>query len=118
MVVLLGSLGFDITPFGSDSVVVNGVPEGYSTEQGKVETMLSDILLILSDNTTSLRGVMEHSMAEKFAILGASGAAEVSSPLEAQRLIDTLLSSDNPEYTSSGKKIIAILSLEELEKKF
>ena len=115
---LLGSLGFDITPFGSDSVVVNGVPEGYSTEQGKVETMLSDILLILSDNTTSLRGVMEHSMAEKFAILGASGAAEVSSPLEAQRLIDTLLSSDNPEYTSSGKKIIAILSLEELEKKF
>lgn len=115
---LLSSLGFDITPFGNDSVVVNGVPEGYSTEQGKVETMLSDILLILSDNTTTLQGVMENSMAEKFAILGASGSSEVSSPIEAQRLIDSLLSSDNPEFTSSGKKIIAIIPIEELEKKF
>ena len=115
---LLSSLGFDITPFGNDSVVVNGVPEGYSTEQGKVETMLSDILLILSDNTTTLQGVMENSMAEKFAILGASGSSEVSSPIEAQRLIDSLLSSDNPEFTSSGKKIIAIIPIEELEKRF
>ncbi|MBQ7749643.1 MAG: DNA mismatch repair endonuclease MutL [Bacteroidales bacterium] len=115
---LLSSLGFDITPFGADTVVVNGVPEGYSTEQGKVEALLSDILLILQDGTTSLPGQMEASLAAKFALLGAMSGDGVSSSLEAQRLIDALLSSDNPEFTSSGRRIIAILPVEELDKKF
>ena len=57
-------------------------------------------------------------MAGKFAILGASGGDKLTSPLEAQRLVDALLQSDNPEYTPSGKKIISIVALEELEKKF
>ena len=116
---LLSSLGFDITPFGADTVVVNGVPEGYSTEQGKVESLLSDILLILQDGTAaSLPGQMEASVASKFALLGAMNGEGVTSALEAQRLIDALLSSDNPEFTSSGRRIIAILPVEEFDKKF
>ena len=114
----LRSLGFDIAPFGSDTVVVNGVPEGYSTEPGKVEVLLSDILLILSDSHASLPGMLESALAEKFAVLGASGAQGPVGPAEAQRLLDALLSSDNPEYTSAGKKIIAVLPIEELDKKF
>ena len=115
---LLRSLGFDIAPFGNDTVVVNGVPEGYSTEPGKVETLVSDVLLILSDNHASLPGVMESALAEKFAVLGASGGRDLASPVEAQRLLDALLSSDNPEFTSGGKRILAVLPLDELDKKF
>ena len=114
----LRKLGFDIAPFGPDSVVVNGVPEGYSAEPGKAEEMVGNLLLILSDDSASLPGVMEQAMAGKFAILGASGSEKLTSPLEAQRLVDALLQSDNPEYTPSGKKIISIVALEELEKKF
>lgn len=114
----LRKLGFDIAPFGPDSVVVNGVPEGYSAEPGKAEEMVGNLLLILSDDSASLPGVMEQAMAGKFAILGASGGDKLTSPLEAQRLVDALLQSDNPEYTPSGKKIISIVALEELEKKF
>ena len=114
----LRKLGFDIAPFGPDSVVVNGVPEGYSAEPGKAEEMVGNLLLILSDDSASLPGVMEQAMAGKFAILGASGSEKLISPLEAQRLVDALLQSDNPEYTPSGKKIISIVALEELEKKF
>ena len=36
---LLASIGFDISPFGKDTIVVNGVPEGYSVEEGKVRTV-------------------------------------------------------------------------------
>ena len=114
----LSKLGFDIEPFGPDSVVVNGVPEGYSAEPGKAETMVGDLLLILADEGSSLPGVMEQAMAAKFALLGAAGGDKLSSPLEAQRLVDALLQSDNPEYTPSGKKILSIVSTEELDKRF
>ena len=114
----LSKLGFDIEPFGPDSVVVNGVPEGYSAEPGKAETMVGDLLLILADEGSSLPGVMEQAMAAKFALLGAAGGDKLTSPLEAQRLVDALLQSDNPEYTPSGKKILSIVSAEELDKRF
>ncbi|MBR4755462.1 MAG: DNA mismatch repair endonuclease MutL, partial [Bacteroidales bacterium] len=99
---LLSSLGFDISPFGTDTVVVNGVPEGYSGEEGKVRTMVQNLLIILSDDSASLPGVMESSMAEKIALLGSSGSDALTSPMEARNLLDTLLSSSNPELTSGG----------------
>ena len=115
---LLRKLGFDIDAFGTDSVVVNGVPEGYSTEPGKVQTMVGDILLILSEGHASLPDMMEQAMAQKFAVLGASGGEKLSSVTEAQRLLDALLSSSNPEFTSTGRRIISILPLDEIEKRF
>jgi len=38
--------------------------------------------------------------------------------VEAQRLLDALLSSDNPEFTSSGRRIISILPLDEIDRRF
>ena len=115
---LLSSLGFDITPFGNDTVVVNGVPEGYSAEPGKVQTMVGDLMLALSDDHTSLGATMVSSLAEKFARLGASSSDGIPSGIEAQRLIDSLFACENAEYTSSGHKILSLLSTEELEKRF
>ena len=115
---LLSSLGFDISPLGTDTVVVSGVPEGYSGEAGKVQTMVQNLILILSDDSVSLPGVMESAMAEKIALLGSSSAAPLTSPTEARMILDTLLSSGNPEITINGKKIISIISLSQLEKLF
>ena len=115
---LLKKLGFDIVPFGPDSVVVNGVPEGYSAEPGNVETLVSDLLLILSDETQALPEVMEQTLAQKFAVLGASGPQKLTSPLEAQRLLDALLQSENPEFTASGRRILSIVPADDLEKRF
>ena len=115
---LLKRLGFDIEAFGTDTVVVNGVPEGYSTEAGKVHTMVGDLILILADDHGALPEMMEQSLAQKFAVLGASGGEKLSSPTEAQRLVDALLSSTNPEFTSSGRRIISILPLDEIDRRF
>ncbi len=115
---LLESLGFDISPFGTDTVVVNGVPDGFSGEAGKVETMVQDLLLILSDDSVSLPGVMESAMAEKIALLGASSCDPLTSPMEARALLDALLSSINPELTISGKKTMAIMTTAQIEKLF
>ena len=115
---LLTSLGFDISPFGTDTIVVNGVPDGFSGEPGKVETMIQDLLLILSDDSVSLPGVMESSMAEKIALLGASTREQLSSPMEARALLDALLSSSNPELTISGKKTMTVMTAAQIDKLF
>lgn len=115
---LLARLGFDISSFGTDTIVVNGVPEGYSCEAGKIQTMVSDLLLILSDDSSSLPGVMEAAMAEKIALLGASSCDPLASPMEARHLLDTLLSSSNPELTGNGKRIMAIMTSAQVEKLF
>ena len=115
---LLARLGFDIAPVGTDAVVVNGVPEGYSCEPGKVEQLVGDLTYILEEDHEALPEMMQQRMAEKFATLGASHADPLSSPQEAQRLIDTLFDSGNAELTPGGRRIVEIVSLPEIDKKF
>ena len=115
---LLSDLGFDIAPFGTDTVVVNGVPEGYSCESGKVAALVSDLVYILSEDSGALPEVMRQRMAEKFATLGASNADPLTSPQEAQRLVDTLFASGNPELTPGGRRIVYLLPLSDIDKKF
>ena len=115
---MLTSLGFDIAPFGVDTIVVNGVPEGYSVEAGKVQTLIGDLLLILSEDHGTLEEMMTANLAARFARLGALSCDNPSNPAEAQRLIDSLLASENPEYTSAGKKIISIIPIDEIDKRF
>ena len=116
--IMLSSLGFDIAPFGNDTIVVNGVPEGYSVEAGKVQTMIGDLLLVLSEDHGSLEQMMTANLAARFARLGALSCDSISNPAEAQRLIDKLLASENPEYTCAGKRIISIMPTEEIDKRF
>lgn len=115
---MLASVGFDITPFGTDTVVVNGVPQGYSCEPGKVQQMVQDILLILSDETSGVPEVVRAALASKFATLGSVNAEPPRNAAEAQSLIDTLFACENADLTASGKKITAVLSAEDIEKRF
>ena len=115
---MLSSMGFDITPFGHDTVVVNGVPEGYSAESGKVQAMIGDLLLVLSDDHSALPEMMISNIASRMAKLGAFSADTITNPAEAQRLLDQLFASENAEYTSAGRRIAALLPIEELDKKF
>lgn len=115
---MLSALGFDIAPFGNDTIVVNGVPEGYSAETGKVHSMVGDLLLVLSEDHSALHEMMTANMAARLARLGAFNSDSVTNPVEAQRLMDTLFACPNPEYTNAGKKIIHILSTEDIDKHF
>ena len=115
---LLSGLGFDIAPFGTDTIVVNGVPEGYSAEAGKVQTMIGDLLLILSEDHSALPEMMIANLAARFARLGSLSGDPVTNPSEAQRLIDQLFACENPEYTSSGRRIVSIMSTDEIDRKF
>ena len=112
----LARMGFDITATGAGSVTVNGVPEGYSCERGKVEEMISNLLLILSDDEASLKETLQQSRAQKLALLGAS-SMQLDSPLEAQALLERLLGCDTPEMSPTGHRILTVISAEELDRK-
>ena len=62
--------------------------------------------------------MMRSAMAAKFAVLGAASSAPMDSLTEAQRLLDALLASQNPEFTSSGRKILYVIAEDELDKHF
>jgi len=115
---MLSRLGFDISTVGQDSVTVGGVPEGYSCEAGKVEQMVGDLLLILSDFQPALEEVMRQKTAAKFAMLGALNVSAPETPLAARRLLDTLFDSDNPEFSFNGRRIVSVLDMDELDKRF
>ncbi|MBQ2006132.1 MAG: hypothetical protein II205_01045, partial [Bacteroidales bacterium] len=115
---LLTKLGFDLVIEGQNTVVVNGIPESYNPDSGKIEAMIGDILYILSEEGSSLPEIMRQRIAQRFATLGASNAVSLVTKAEAQQLIDTLFASEHAELTASGRKIVSILSVEDIEKLF
>lgn len=115
---LLRSLGFDIAPFGNDTIVVNGMPEGFQVDQNSVEEAMAEVLIALSDNHTALPGMMESAMAEKFAKMAASEGKPIETVSAAKSLMDSLFACSNSEYTSNGRKIMTILTIDDIEKRF
>ena len=85
---------------------------------GKVQQMVQDILLILSDDTSGVPELVRASLASKFATLGSLNVEPPRNALEAQGLIDTLFACENAELTAGGKKITVLANIDELEKKF
>ena len=113
---MLSSLGFDISPFGNDTIVVNGMPEGFQVVQSSVESAMADVLIILSEGGTGLQEMMESSMAEKFARMAAAGCKDIETSAEAAALIDSLYSSSNPEFTPGGRRTMRLLTSDDIEK--
>ena len=114
---LLSSLAFDIVPFGGGTIVVNAVPEGFASDSAAVEKLVRDIVEVLSEEGTgALDETLRSALATRFARLGASGG--VLSQDEALALLDELASSSAPNFSPSGKKIVSIISVSDLEKMF
>ena len=113
---LLQTLGFDIRAVDRDTVSVNGVPDGFPVEQDKVEKMLPDLILALSDDHMLASETMLSSMAQRFARLGTVNSEPVRNPAEAQRLIEDLFLCENTEFTGSGHRIMSVLTEEQIDK--
>ena len=115
---LLARIGFDIKPCGEDSISVEGVPEGYSSSPGDVQSAVEELTDILSQQGDALQEIMNQRLAGKIAASGAAGAEKIGTPLQAQRLIDTLFECDNAEATADGRRTVNIISTEDIDKLF
>ena len=112
----LEKFGYDIRDLGNNSVVIHGLPSEVapSRASGKLEMML--------EQYKSLEGVMESGEADRVARAAArASAVDYGRPLseeEMKELVDKLFACSNPNYSPSGKLIVKIIDLADIETYF
>ena len=111
---LLEMMGFDIRDFGGGSVVVYGMPEGYSLDEESVRQSIADLVSALRDDEAigDYRQILAAKMAESAARAGINQFKNS----EAQMLVDQLFACREPSLTPDGRKCMTIVKTEELDK--
>jgi len=108
----LGSLGFDFSHFGGNSIIINGLPPQITQgdEQKLLEQILEDYLHTGGEVKLDKHGSMALTMA-RFA---ASRSVNQLSEKEIWALIRELFSLPNPEVTFDGKVIFVEINQSQL----
>lgn len=112
----LFSLGFDIAPRGENSFLVQSFPSDIQTSN------IREIILSLLENykhSFSLENKEKnHRIAYSSAKTSAISYGKILSDEEMQSIIDNLFACEIPNYSPDGKKIVVIISGEEIENRF
>ncbi|MEI8085424.1 MAG: DNA mismatch repair endonuclease MutL [Paludibacter sp.] len=112
----LHHVGFDFDPLGNHSYNVKGVPDKMGTGSS------IDLLLIMLDKakTTAedLTVGMHESISQSLAEASALKTGQRLTNEEMSDMIDRLFACANHNFTPDGKKIMTILTHEEIEKRF
>jgi len=112
----LEKLGFDIRDFGNNCVVVHGFPADISpiSAGNKLELMI--------EQYKSLEGELVPGTSERIARAASRTSAinygKQLTDLEMQKLVDQLFACNNPNHSPSGKLIVKIIELKELDSLF
>ncbi|MFN4234233.1 MAG: DNA mismatch repair endonuclease MutL [Bacteroidia bacterium] len=112
----LKNLGFDISPFGNNTFVINGIPSGASEQECK--NLLEEILESYRLNTDELKFNRQQKLALALAKNIGIKRGKVLNNEEMNALIDLLFACEVPNYTVNGKIIVQTITLEEIAKKF
>lgn len=111
----MSAIGFNISFFGNGAIVVNGCPaEVRNPEPG---ALIESILEEYRNTQADIKKSAKEKMARCLAKTSATGYGISLNVTEMQNLTDQLFACENPNYTPSGKKILSIMSLDEIEKK-
>jgi DNA mismatch repair protein MutL len=111
----LNLLGFDIQHLGNNTISLNSQPSGSSSNPAEiVKTLLEEYKSKQSDPATSAKEKVASAMARASAI----PYGKVLTQGELEDLFDTLFACNAPNYSPTGKPVINIITLNELEKRF
>ncbi len=114
----LEQMGFDIRDLGNQSVVIHAMPSDlHVSGKGAIDT-----LEMMIEQYKTLQGEMDTGSAERIArAIARSSAIRYGQPLselEMQELTDQLFACSNPNHTPSGKLIVKIIEVGELDNQF
>jgi DNA mismatch repair protein MutL len=109
-------VGFDFEPQGNNSFNVKGVPDkmGTSSSIDLLLIMLDKAKTTAEDLTVGMHASIALSLAESLALK----TGQRLTTEEMSDLIDRLFACENHNFTPDGKKILTILTHEEIEKRF
>jgi DNA mismatch repair protein MutL len=112
----LSLLGFDIQHLGNNVISVNSQPSGVNqlNPREMIETLLEEFKSKQAEPSFSAKEKVASAMARTSAI--PYGKVLVQNEME--DLFDTLFACKAPNYSPTGKPVIYIITVEELDKKF
>jgi len=111
----LKEIGFDVSIFGKQSVVVNGTP-GF-IDNTDIKELITNLIQNLRQQTDAVEDTKEE-IAKIMAKASASGYGRSLLPEEIRSITDKLFACQMPNFSPSGKTVISIISFNEIEKLF
>jgi len=109
-------VGFEISEFGRDSILVSAVPvDSVSTDpKSMIESLLESIKTPLPDNKSSRQQMLARSLAKRSAIR----RGKKLEPEEIRSIIENLMACHVPDVSPEGKPTLLVLSFDDLMLKF
>ena len=112
----LSYLGFELTDLGGGSYAINGIPSGI--EGLNPVDLVQDMVHTAIEKGCRVKAEVQGMLALSLAKAASIVQGQVLSNEEMNQLVDELLTSASPNYTPDGKKVIAMIGDDELEKLF
>ncbi len=110
------SLGFDIRDFGKDTFIVNGTPG--LLDIGSPEMIVEKLLEEYKNSPIDARMKAKEQIAVSLAKASALDYGVELKQEEVDHLIDNLFACSTPNFSPDGKKVLTIISTEDIEKSF
>ncbi|MDR0582186.1 MAG: DNA mismatch repair endonuclease MutL [Prevotellaceae bacterium] len=112
----LTQIGYDIRPFGNNTVVVNGQPASFPAMDAT--QLIEELLYTLHENAADLKTQRHEKLALSLAKAAAGTSDEPLNMFEAQALVDNLFACKEPALSPEGKPTLQIITIEEIDKRF
>lgn len=108
--------GFDIADIGGGSFIVNGIPTDFG--DNNLQIILEQVLESYKNNLQNMEGNNRSRLAAAFARQMAVKPGKHLNEEEMRSMVELLFACAVPDKTPDGKKIINIISYEEMSKTF
>jgi len=112
----LNAIGFEFSDFGSNTIVINGVPADLKTTNEKV--LFEGFIEQFKQNKSELSISNDENVARAIAKRSSIKVGQVLTQKEMSSLIDQLFACKNPNYSPDGKRTTFILELEKISQFF
>ena len=109
----MARVGFDISHFGKNTFVIQGIPQGMLA--GEEKNVLDELLEHSKHENNKALELNAHSMLIKMARRLARANTDYQQAENQQALIDELFACSQPELSPLGKKIFGVIAKEELD---
>lgn len=112
----LEKLGFDLKPFGKNTVIIEGIPA--DVRVGSEALILQDVLDEYRNNEHTQTMDARDNIAKSFACKAAIKAGDRLNTSEMLVLIDQLFATQMPYVCPHGRPIVVKITVEELDRRF
>lgn len=109
----LARLGFDISPFGKNTYVVQGIPP--ELPSGEERNVLDEVIDQLKHESPDAANKRQDTLLIHMARRLSRNKHAIQQPEGQEALIDELFACTQPEYTPGGKRVFKMIRKEELD---